>query len=342
MDTTERLTRLFESSLMQSWAPFVHCLNVWDQTTFMLPGLPAFLKAASSLHQLIMTCNSTLEAAQISCLLKVCKVKYLFLNGVSVPGAFSPEMCSLYVNFSSGSHGGPVPLWDPQMPSALVYNLLDQRNLQEIHMDFGVHSNVVLACPVQLPRLHVSLSLALQAHSRFNLSWLEHQSCSISLTVRVMTSDLGAHRLLIQQLIRIPVGLLLMDMRVSASTQVQDVWKQISVDALRISMPASSPSLAYAVQALPACPSVKFYRMTHDSSAVYVNWAALIDQPREISFQLQVLNVVGWSGCLPEFGDLPWQLSIDAGCQVHGLPDMYKTHDGSWLLQNAAAVATYE
>ena len=63
---------LARSSLMQRWATLVASLTLWDQDSYLLPELPAFLQKATCLQHLTSPCHTALAAAQASCVLHSC------------------------------------------------------------------------------------------------------------------------------------------------------------------------------------------------------------------------------------------------------------------------------
>ena len=340
--STEDSPLLFQSSLMLSWAPLLNCLCLWDQRLYTSPGLHAFLQAASNLGQILAVCNSAMDAAQLGCLLHVCGAEHVELRGASLPGRFPPEMSSLHVMLDNTIDGEPGPEWDLQMPSTLVYHLLHHDGLEGLGLNMVHHSKFALACPMLLPELHISLRFRLQVDSVIDLSWLQRQPGSVSLTIYVLTSDMLAHQALIGQLQRISIHDLWLEVQAPLTAQVQVLWKQVTVRELcRLLVSCPFSNVSGAVQALPKCGSFEFIGSSCEPSALFVRWSAL-DQPCKIRFQLApgwVLNLVGDPSLQMETGDQPWQLSVDAGCKVHGLPAGCMRDDGSWLMQNAAAVS---
>ena len=338
----------FQSLLMQKWAPRLLSLTLWGPGSYSLPGLIAFLTAASSLREVDVIYDSAIAAAEVSCLLPVCTASVVTLRGPVTPANFPQGMCSLHVDFDDDAPMNSPSQWDPQMPSILIHHLLHQKSLKTLEMKMWHISSFVIACPMQLPMLDISLSFSLWEDSEIDLSWLQHQPCSLSLDILIRTSAMDAHEALIEQLRFIPIKKIELDISTTICAQVQVLWKQLVVKescCLLVGSASSSRgrSVSDAMQILPSCPLILFKTDYHprelDSSALFVSWSALMMQPRTVRFELHsgwVLHVLG--GCEPPPAcEQPWLFSVGAGCQVHGLPDICRRHDGSWLLQNDTA-----
>ena len=337
--STHGLALLFRSSLMLRWAPHMRCLTLWAQEAYTWPGLPAFLQAAVDLHRLLVVCLSAVEAAQVSRLLHSCSAGVVEVYGAFVPGRFPVAMKALTVDFDIELDPGFKPEWDPQTPSILLYHLLAQQQLTSLSLDMENLCQFVLACPEQLPRLDVQLTFRLQAESDVDLSWLQHQPCSLSLTMDVRTQDVAAHEAVLEQLQSIPVDDLQLKLSVPLPAQVQVLWQQVTViRSCRIFV--SRDSCSEVLQALPRCPSItiRVGPSQDKTAALSVSWPALLAQTSKVWFQAVgvTLRLVG--RCELPAGER-WQLSVAAGCQeVHGLPDICRQADGSYLVQYSAAI----
>ena len=224
--TSERVGHLFQSSIMLRWAPLLDRLCLWDQELYVLPGLPAFLQAASKLSQILVVCNSAMDAAQLGGLLHVCRAEQVETKGAFVPTHFPPEMSGLHVTFDNTVNGDPLTEFDPQMPAILMYHLLHQPSLTSLCLDMLQHCKFELACRVVLPELQISLRFCLQADSDIDLSWLHHQPCSVTLEITIMTSHRDANQKLIEQLQSVSFMRLHMYLKTLLSEEVRLLWKQ--------------------------------------------------------------------------------------------------------------------
>ena len=334
---------VLESALMQRWAPLLKALQLSEEPSDALPGLTAFLPAANGLHQVLAVCNSSVEAARVGSLLHVCRANVVQITGSHVPGRFPTAMGTLHVCFSTECDNDE---WDADMPSVLVHHLMHQHGLRGLCVDMADHCEFVLACPMQLPMLCLSVEFQLQADTHADLTWLQHQPCALSLTIHIMTSDREAHRALVEQLQPIPITMLELEYRMPVCADVQALWKQVTVKQSCCVRDVSSAFcfLANAVQALPNCPSVLFTAESSDSFsckpiALWVAWSAVTDQRRTIRVQLPRGWVYAMMGQHSPPQGQPWQLCINAGCEVVGLPDGCRQSDGSWLYQDFAFAA---
>ena len=207
MDEEGHLLLRLDSKLLCRWAGGVQGLS-FDAASYTIPGLAAFLQAASSLQRVQVECYSVLEAAQAEYVLLGCsRASHVTVRGFSMPGGFPESLAELYVEFSLDE--GRLAPWDPSVASALLYKLARHTGLRSIRLDFDAWDcpNIQLDCRVPcLPPLEVWLSFGLHAHARLDLSWLWQQPCSLlALRVYICTDSPARHEQLMQQLRQLPV-----------------------------------------------------------------------------------------------------------------------------------------
>ena len=323
-----------------------------NEDSFTVPGLPAFVEAASAaasghLERLSLECSSTLASAQAGMLLAGCsRPLCVAVKGSHAPDRFPEQLVGLSVEFE-GTGSPDAASWDAQMPEVLLHRLARQKLLRSLQLNFQV-PNVRLACPFQLPAMEVELQFCLSWETLLDLSWMQRQPCSrLSLRIIVDTDSPSQHALVTGQLLLAPLHCLELCWLAAAPVQLQLMWHRVC-PSLHLSLSISRCTTAW--QALPRSPSthIKGCGSWHD---LVLDWAALTGHAGSFSLclhgdeRLCILGSLSGGCSIPPQLEGAWQLQVVSQAQsaehsskVQGLQGL-QVRGGVRYLQNAAAIA---
>ena len=345
-DQPEWSQRRLDTHQLLQLAPCVQVLDL-DEDSYTMPGLPAFLAAATSLETVRLSCDSMLFAAQAGRVLPHCAAPCVVsVTGTHAPGKFPPRMRKLSVNFTDGGENLPGS-WDADAPTALRFQLADQKHLKKLDLSFGF-SDILLDCSVvSLPELLVDLSFNLtEEASTLDLSWLRHQPCRLSVCIKVSTASLDHHVMVVSILEQLPVECLRLEWTVAMPLELQLLWQRVSVKhafILEANSAQACSSASEALQALPWAPRIVICSNVNGhivGQPLFVSGAALVSQAAKFMFLMgyaHPLHVLGGCSALPNARG-PWQVEVSTEGRVHGLHGARVDGD-LHSLQNDAAVS---
>ena len=275
----------FGSALLRSWAPHLTSLE-FDEEAADMPGIEAFIGAASSLADIRMVTCTTLATAQAEYLLPCCNTACsLHVTGPFVPSMFPPNMRHIDMTFTDWE---AEPDWDDMGPSCLLYKLARQKQLRKICLAFD-YMHMLLVCLLHsLSELDVSIQFALDSNTVLDLGWLLLQPCkTIDLHITVCTVLLAQHTMVISQLQQLQVHSLTLVWQLYCPLGIQLLWQQLQITSclsLWLCQDVCS-SAEEALQALPCSPDIEVRAdIQRDGSLpVFITWAAVTAQPAKVS-----------------------------------------------------------
>lgn len=192
---------------MLKWAPVLRglrCSELW----YTKPDLCTFLRRATHLQSLELSCSDQLMAAQAGYLMANSCATHIRVFGSHMPGRFPAGMTRLHAVFPSGSRCGEAPSCSP---NALIYTLANHLCLTQLILQF-YSDQIVLSCPIWLPELDISIQFDVKEEIYLDLGWLMRQPCrSLGVNLTFFTVDHSLHEYVVEHLGKMPVSTLTTD-----------------------------------------------------------------------------------------------------------------------------------
>ena len=131
-------------------------------------------------------------------------------------------------------HEGHDVIYHPHTASALLYSIAHLQHLRHLRLDIEP-DGIQLFCPISLPQLIVVVLFSLGDEcSEMDLSWLQHQPCSLlEVNVCVVTTVPALHRQCIRELQQLADARLSLLLPLGLPTELKDLWESLKPVRLR-------------------------------------------------------------------------------------------------------------